>query len=268
MSELFDAHCHWQDPRLADHLDHWWPTVKASSLCAVVNGTHPGDWDEVAGWAERSAQVIPSFGVHPWRTGELPDDWKTKLRNYLRIFPKAGVGEIGLDKWIRDADLPRQKEVFREQWILAVEEGRPLTVHCLQAFGHLLEELKSLPKASGGFLLHAYSGPLELLEQFLSYGAHFSFSGYFLHGKKEAVRKIYQELPEDRLLVETDAPHMLPPEVFQDETLVGPEKPLHHPANLTAVLRGLAKIRGWSFAHTATITNKNASRLFGLPQDL
>ncbi|MCH8475964.1 MAG: TatD family hydrolase [Opitutales bacterium] len=266
MDDLIDAHCHWQDPRLESRCSEWWPQIEARGWRGMVNGTEPDDWERVAAWAEQTPLAKPSFGVHPWQVGRTRGDWRERLRSFLERFPGAGVGEIGIDKWIRDADLPRQKEIFRAQWNLAVELNRPITVHCLQAFGHLLEELRGLPRPSGGFLLHAYGGPVELMDQFLECGAHFSFSGYFLQDRKVAVQEVFRKLPEDRLLVETDAPHMLPPESCRDQSFSDPEAvecSLHHPANLSAVVRGLAGIRGWTPVHTALLTTQNACRLFG-----
>ncbi|MCC5789602.1 MAG: TatD family hydrolase [Opitutales bacterium] len=267
MDDLIDTHCHWQDPRLESRCSEWWPQIEIRGWSGMVNGTEPDDWERVAAWAEKSPLAKPSFGIHPWQVTKARGDWRERLRSYLERFPGAGVGEIGIDKWIRDADLPRQKEIFREQWKLAVELNRPITVHCLQAFGHLLEELGGLAQPPGGFLLHAYGGPEELVEPFLGFGAHFSFNGYFLQERKAAVREIFRKLPEDRLLVETDAPHMLPPEPFRDEVFPeehAGENALHHPANLSAAVRGLAGIRGWTLGETASTTTANARRLFAL----
>ena len=89
-----------------------------------------------------------------------------------------------------------------------------------------------------GFLLHSYGGSAELVPQLVDLGAYFSFSGYFLHEKKYKTRKAFSHIPSDRLLIETDAPDMLPPEDIISHPLSGN---LNHPANLTAIHHAAAQ---------------------------
>lgn len=265
---FFEAHCHWQDPVLVRTRKTWRKEVFPG--CAgriVVNGTSPGDWSGVEDWVAREKEVIPFFGLHPWSVDQYREsDWESRLGGLLDRYPTAGVGEIGLDKWKRGLSWEAQCAAFAKQWILAVDKGRPLTVHCLQAFGHLQKQLGELPAAKKGFLLHAYSGPEELIPYFFEAGAYFSFSPYFCQEGKKEIRDRYGKIPADRLLVETDAPHMSPgpeddPRGLRDEVT---GQLLNHPANLDLALKGLAEIRGWTLEETRRRTWENGHRWLDL----
>src|SRR5262245_59235164 len=88
-------------------------------VAMVVNGSCEEDWPDVMSVADY-AQVIPSFGYHPWYVKERTAEWQSALLRRLDARPSA-IGEIGLDRWIKDFDLPQQEEVFTWQLRLAAE---------------------------------------------------------------------------------------------------------------------------------------------------
>lgn len=246
--DLYDAHNHFQDPRLdawRATLSHDLPALGLREM--VVNGTCESDWPEVAALARAHPWVRPAFGLHPWRVGERSHRWQTELERLLHDFPHAVVGETGLDRWIEAPDLDAQREAFLFQLDLATRLNRPLTVHCLRAFGWLDELLRVAPALpTRGFLLHSYGGPAEMVPGFVERGAYFSISPYFFHERKRAQRELFQAVPLDRLLIETDAPDMRPPPELNPHPLALPDgTPLNSPANLrfcyeqTAALLGL-----------------------------
>src|SRR5262245_59352377 len=129
---LFDAHNHLQDDRLAPHLGNILDALpKSGVIRMVVNGSCESDWPQVLELARRSPLVIPSFGYHPWYVKERSPKWKEVLVRHLDSVPSA-VGEIGLDKWIKDHDLAQQEEAFIWQLELATERNLPVSIHCLQ----------------------------------------------------------------------------------------------------------------------------------------
>lgn len=271
LAPIYDAHCHWHDERLAGtQADIQAALAKTGLTRAVVNGTHPGDWEAVAQLAEVDDRVIPAFGLHPWRVNDAPTDWLEQLRGYLARFPRAGVGEVGLDRWIADHDLPRQQAALQAQLELAAADNRPVSLHCLQAWGPMLEQLQRGPLPARGVHLHAYGGSPEMVAQFAELGAYFSFSAYIMHERKRRCREAVQAVPLARLLAETDAPDMLPPADWRDAPLSGeapfahaPEgEGMHSPANITASYRAIAQLREIAVEEVSSVIADNFRRYF------
>jgi TatD DNase family protein len=262
---LIDAHNHLQSARLAPHYDSIFRQLHELGLQhAVVNGTREQDWDPVANLGQRVSFAIPSFGLHPWYIADRTPRWLESLRTVLLAYPKAGVGEIGLDRWIEGHDLAMQTEVFVAQFALARELNRPATIHCLRAWGALEDLLRQHPAPAKGFLLHAYGGPAEMVPGFVAHGGYFSFNPYFLHERKARQREVFRHIPVDRLLVETDAPEMAPPEDRNSHPLHDAEgKMINDPANILLAYQGLAEIRQMPLESLAEQVAENFARLFG-----
>jgi TatD DNase family protein len=98
-----------------------------------------------------------------------------------------------------------------------------------------------------------------MMREFAGLGGYFSFNAYFLHERKEKQREVFREVPEERLLVETDAPAMCPPEE-RDRYRLG--KDLNHPGNVAVAYEGLAEIRGVEVEELARRVEGNFGRLF------
>jgi TatD DNase family protein len=262
---MIDAHNHLHDARLAPWRADFLRELPALGVRrAIVNGTREADWPEVAALAREASWVLPSFGLHPWYVKERSPHWQEALRNHLDANPSGGVGEIGLDRWVKDHDLALQTECFTAQLALAAERNLPTTIHCVQAWGALWEVVRQEPVPERGFLLHAYGGPAEMVPGFVSRGAYFSFSTYFLHERKAAQRAIFAALPADRLLVETDAPDMVPPPGRHD--LMAPDgTPLNHPANIEDAYAALAKLRVLPMEALSVLVEENFARFAGIP---
>jgi len=263
MRMLYDAHNHLQDTRLdADRETILARLPELGVAEAVVSGSTEDDWEDVARLARAHDWLRPSFGLHPWYVKERSPAWRERLRSYLGAFPKAGVGEIGLDRWIENPDIAAQVECFRWQVELATELDRPLSIHCLRAWGLLDEELRALRLPSRGFLLHSYGGPEEMILGFAKMGAYFSLSPYFGHARKAKQLATFAAVPLDRLLAETDAPDMWPPDEMNAQPLMHEGKPINHPANITVSYELLAKVRGMTLTALEQQIGDNYRRLF------
>jgi TatD DNase family protein len=261
---LFDAHNHLHDARLLP----WRAEILAGlpSLGvrgAVVNGTREDDWAGVASLAAETPWVIPSFGLHPWHVNARSAAWRESLLSFLDAHPGAGVGEIGLDRWIEGHDPVAQAECFRSQLALATQRNLAATIHCIRAWGALWDIIREGATPARGFLLHAYGGPAEMVQGFLAHDAYFSFSPSFLHERKSARREIFKHLPADRLLVETDAPDLAPPPERNPRPLSGADgKVLNHPGNLLVAYDALAEIRGVTREEFVATVADNFARFF------
>ena len=176
----------------------------------------------------------------------------------------GAIGEIGLDRWIKDYDLKQQEQVFVWQLGVAAERNLPVSIHCLQAWGKLLELLRSELRPRCGFVLHSFGGPREMISELAELGAYFSLPGYFAHDRKERQRDAFRHVPAERLLLETDAPdQLLPPERDRYPLVDNASgKPINHPANLGAVYHFAAELFEEPVEELATRVEANFSRLF------
>ena len=229
----------------------------------VVNGTRESDWNAVLALATKYDWVIPSIGLHPWYVPEKMAEWQDRFEKIIDS-KQCAVGEIGLDRWVENHDVREQEEVFRWQLQHATKRDLPVSIHCLKAWGSLHEVLKSEKLPNCGFLIHSYGGAAEMIPQFADLGGYFSLSGYFAHERKSRQRDVFRQVPLDRLLLETDAPDMLPPPTLQMHFLSdsrGVE--LNHPANIPAVYEFASELYSVPMEELAFQIEANFMRLFG-----
>ncbi len=253
---LIDSHCHLQFPELIHDIESTLTRCAESSIEKfVVNGTHPEDWDNVLKLAEQfPTKILPAIGLHPWRVIDRPEGWEHELKALISSSPSIALGEIGLDRWINQRNLADQRRCFLFQLSLAAEFNRPVSIHCLKAWGSLLECLEETELPERGIHIHSFGGSREIFNQLKKYNPYYSFSGYFLQPRKKAIADLYLEVPLDRLLIETDAPSMLPPAKFQ----AVPHESINFPENLSLICEGLAQLKGISPSSLAEQTSKNA----------
>jgi len=199
----------------------------------VVNATREDDWEAVAALArEFPGYVFPAYGIHPWHAETAAEGWEERLREKLLADPAASVGEVGVDGWVESPGMEVQFGVFVKQAEIAAELGRVMTVHCLKAWEELFAAMDQAAAWPEKFLMHSFGGSIEVAERLAKKGAWFSFSGHFLHERKRKVLDVFRRLPKDRILLETDAPDMIPPGDFVKFPLSGG---VNHPANLRSI---------------------------------
>lgn len=258
-----DAHNHLQDDRFGGRqMELLARCERAGVASMVVNGTREADWPQVLALARAHPLVLPSFGLHPWHVPGRTPDWQRQLEKFLDAIPCA-IGETGLDRWKPGLSYAGQEEVFLTQLRLAAERNLPVSIHCLQAWGRLLELLRDHERPERGFVLHSFGGPAEMIPPLARLGAYFSFPGYFLQERKLRQRETFKQVPADRLLIETDAPdQLLPPGKNPFPLAAADGSPLNHPANLAAVGHGLAEFLGEQPAALAARTSENFQRVF------
>lgn len=261
---IFDAHNHLQDARLKSQLKSVVEALESIPVRkAAVNGTCEEDWAEVLELSRKHAWVLPCIGLHPWHVKDRRNGWEGRFEELLDN-NRCAVGEIGLDRWIQDHDLFAQESVFRWQLQQAARRNLPVTIHCLQAWGALDEVLRSEPLPKCGFLLHSYGGPAEMIKGFVELGGYFSLSGYFVNERKGRQREVFRHVPMDRLLLETDAPDMLPPPSHQLHFLSDSQgAELNHPANIPAIYEFAAELYSIGMEELASIVEANFRRIFG-----
>lgn len=259
---LLDAHCHPHDP--AFDADRSSVLARARELGVrffVCNGTGEGDWDAVARLAAEDRSVLPAFGLHPWRIGERSADWRERLEERLLAGP-AAVGEIGLDRHLRERNERDMERVFEEQLALARRLGRPVFIHCVRAYDWLLSLLRGAPDLPAGLLIHACAASPSEIAELAARGAFFSFAGNVLNPNNRRGRAALLAAPLERLLFETDSPDLPPPPELR---LPAPANGRYRnePANLPAIVREAARVRGMPEPELIATLAGNARRFLG-----
>lgn len=247
MLNVFDAHCHIA-PREEDRTTGpATPDRKVVGIGRLLCGTSPADWDQTEALAPILPGTIPAFGLHPWEIASAHDGWLESLWQKLDNNPDAWLGEAGLDRIrVKDASLERQKTVLAAQLRLGRELSRPASLHCVRAWEDILPMLDQefLP---GKFVMHAFAGPESYIRPFVDRGAYFSIGGAILEPGFKRQRLAATLIPDDRLLIESDA------------YVLGSKDGI---ATLSAVLHELAALRRRDADELAETILDNSRRLF------
>jgi TatD DNase family protein len=254
---IVDTHCHLDDERFAGDLDAVLDRMRVVGVVAAVSiGTDLASSRFAVGLAERHADLYASAAIHPSEAGKaVPDaDWAAleALTRHPRV---VAVGETGLD-WHRDYAPREAQRAHYDRFIaLARAAGKPLVVHCRDAYPDCLAQLRAAwpPPCRGVF--HCFSGTVEHARAALDLGMHISIAAPVGYPRSHALRDVARRVPADRLLVETDAP-WLPPQSRRGRR--------NEPAYVAETAAALAAARGMTPAAVAETTTKNAQDLFGI----
>jgi TatD DNase family protein len=261
---FYDAHNHLQDERFGGRQDELVAAARGAGVARmVVNGSCEEDWPRVRDLFRRFPDlVVPSFGYHPWYVEERTREWQVRLLEHIDATGGA-VGEIGLDRWKPDLPWSNQEEVFTLQLRLASKRNLPVSIHCLKAWGPLMEILEREHRPPRGFLMHSYSGSAELVDKLVRMGAYFSLPGYFARSDAVKKRAAFRKIPPDRLLIETDAPDQSLPDARVEFPLADASgRAVNHPANLRGVYAFAAELYGEPLTDLAARVGKNFTRFF------
>lgn len=246
-----DAHTHLDFPAFDGDRDEVLARARASGVTGVVIcGADPRDWDRVVTVA-RAVGARRCLGVHPWF---VPDDEAALVAALDDLAGRPdldGIGEIGLD-WHRarqPAARGAQRAAFAAQLELAIDRELPVVLHVVRAHQEALGMLAALDLPAAGGMIHAWSGPPELVETAIELGLHLSFGGAL--ERSVACQESLKLVPDHRLLLETDCP---------DQPLGGVER--SEPAHLVEVARLAADLRGTTVDAVLDQCARNAQALF------
>ncbi len=250
-----DSHCHLEQSDYADPIKD----VIARAVSAGVDhilgvACEPKDYEELAEQMKTYPEVFGAFGIHP-EHAHLEQDIE-KLKKYLKKTGAVALGECGLDYHEAEATREQQKDLFWAQIRLAHELKLPLMIHSRDAEGDMRAILKQAYKEGlleYGFVLHCFSGSLDMAKEAVQMGGYLSASGVLTFKNAVNVREIFACIPLENLLVETDAPYLAP------HPLRG--KP-NEPAYVQHTLVKLAEVKGVSVAEMERITTENFYRLY------
>jgi len=217
---------------------------------AIGTGDGPPDLEAAVRLARQHDFIYATVGVHPHDAAKATPETFAALGALARESKVLAIGEIGLDYHYDFSPRVVQHEVFVEQLKLAATAGKPVVIHTREAWEDTLALLRE--HASGAGIIHCFSGGPEEARQALDLGFYLSFGGVVTFPKAEALRDAARIAPEDRLLVETDAPYLAP---------VPKRGKRNEPAFMVETARRLGEVRGVAPERIAEITTANFERL-------
>ena len=279
---LVDSHAHLDFPSYADDLDAVLSRAMEAdvrTILVVGIGDGPDTMHRAHDLAAKYAgsatapHIVASAGIHPQEADKATPEALHKLRTLAANRLVVAIGEIGLDYYHLDnPDIDVQQAAFVAQMEIALEARKPILIHCRtsdlatpeakQRFGpaDAQADLQRLigehftPRGGTG-VMHCFSGTAAEARRALDLGFYLSFAGNVTYSRFPSIREAAQLAPDDRILVETDAP-FLAPQPFRGER--------NEPARTRTTAEFVANLRGVPVEHLAEQTTTNFHRLFGI----
>lgn len=212
---------------------------------------------ELAANADR--RLFATAGLHPHHARDWSDDLAAQIRALAALPQMVAVGECGLD-YFRDLS-PRedQRRAFIAQLALAAELRKPLFLHQRDAHADFLAILREWRSRLGAVVVHCFTDTREALNDYLALDCHIGITGWICDERRGAhLLSAVADIPDERLLAETDAPYLLP------RTAPKSSSRRNEPCYLPFVIQALAKARQQSEARVAAICSANARQFFRL----
>ena len=202
--QFIDTHIHLQDDKSNNTTEIIAQAINGGINKMICVSARQSDWEKVAALAKQCPDsIIPAFAVHPWYISESSEDWKNRLAELLESTPQALIGECGLDGL--KPDLEKQKQVFAMHLKLAQRYCRPLILHMVKAVPYWDEFASLLPEK---FVVHGFSGKGEFLQKIVKAGGYVGIGRGLLQSAKAS--EMLGLIPQNRLLLESDAPFQAP----------------------------------------------------------
>jgi len=252
---LIDSHVNLHSPQFAEDQAEVIDRARAAGVGLMVTiCDKTASFPEVAAIADAHADIWCTVGTHPHEAKDDQDLTAARLVELAAHPRTVGIGETGLDFFYDLSPRDVQARVFAAHIDAARETGLPLVVHSRDA-DEVMAQMLEDAHARGPFklLLHCYTSGPDLARRAAALGAFFSVSGIATFKAAEDVRAVIRDMPQDRVIVETDCPYLAP---------VPMRGRRNEPAYVPYVLAKLAQVRGWSLADAEARTEDAFFNLF------
>jgi len=253
---LVDSHCHLDERRFRNDRDAVIERARQSGVETMItigaSAYLQANYDAVA-IAERYPFIFATVGMHP-HVASVVDDAVLAEIGTLAANPKVvAIGETGLDYYYDNSPRPQQQEAFRRFIDLARSVKLPLSIHLREAYDDAVAILRDENALDVGGVIHCFSGDRRVARQLLDLNFDLSFSGTVTYKNSEELRAVAAEVPDDRFLIETDAPFLAP---------IPQRGKRNEPAFVIHTAAAIASVRATSTEAIAEQTRANASTRF------
>ena len=252
---LVDSHCHLEYKGLVEDQSGVLARAREAGVAAFLNiSTKQSEWEQVVGTAMREADVFASVGIHPHEADQHEDLGRGVLLAATENPRVIGIGETGLDYYYEHSARDTQAKLFRMHIDVARETGLPVIIHTRDAeddtFQILSEEME---KGAFPALIHCFTASADFGRKVLELGLTISLSGIVTFKNAKELQAVAKDVPDDRLLVETDSPFLAP--------VPHRGRPCE-PAYVADTARFVAELRATDTERLADQTTGNFSKLF------
>lgn len=253
MDFIFDTHAHYNDKAFNEDRTSLLDSFSESGILGIINcGTDIESSKKSIELSEQYDFMYCAVGFHPEDINKAHTNYIEEIKELSKHKKCVAIGEIGLDYyWVKD-NKEEQKRIFTEQIILANELNLPVIIHSRDAHNDTLDILKKY-KPKG--VLHCFSGSVEIMKEVLKLGMYIGLGGAVTFKNARVPLEVAENLPLDRLLLETDCPYMSP---------VPMRGKRNQSTYISYVAEKIAEVKNLTKEEILTTANNNAFNLFGI----
>jgi len=253
---LIDTHAHLDSSRFNKDRAEVIKNARDSGVSYIVNiGADLRSSRYSVKLAREYPFIFATVGIHPHDAISLDANVLAELEKLAGEEKVVAIGEIGLDYYYDHSPRDIQRAAFIDQLVLAKKLNLPIVVHSREAEEDTISILKEHYRQGGTGILHCFSGSLKMAREALELGFYLAFGGIVTFKNAGGLLEVLEELPLDRILLETDCPYLSP---------VPYRGKRNEPAYLPYVAEKIGEIKGVSLEEVAEITTANAIRVYNL----
>ncbi len=251
---LFDTHAHYYDERFNEDRHELLESLASKDVDLVVSpGTDPETSEFMVDLCNKYSFLYTAAGYHPHEASTATDEGFERIEKLLTLEKVVAVGEVGLDYYYDHSPRDVQKKVLVRQLELARKYSLPVILHDREAHADCLDIIKGFPDVMGVY--HSYSGSWQYAKEVLALGWYLSFTGSITFKNAYKVHETVVHMPEDRIMIETDAPYLTPT----------PHRGKRNDSSyVKLVCEKVAELRGIPVEEAAELTTANGKRFFGI----
>ncbi|MFN2748222.1 TatD family hydrolase [Bacillus sp. z60-18] len=253
---LFDTHAHLNAEQFNDDLEDVIARAKKEEVeHIVVVGFDRPTITRAMELIDAYDFIYAAIGWHPVDAIDMTDEdlaWIKKLSAHEKV---VAIGEMGLDYHWDKSPKDVQKEVFRKQIALAKEVNLPIVIHNREATEDVVSILREEGAEKVGGIMHCFTGSAEIAKECIDMNFYLSFGGPVTFKNAKKPKEVVKQVPNDRILIETDCP-FLAPHPFRGKR--------NEPSYVKLVAEQIAELKGLTYEEVATFTTENAKKLFGI----